>query len=153
MQELQNEIKLYVYMAGECDPHKCTASRLVKFGLVKPIYRIKELPRKCIILNPMATEVLSTRDREIAITRGIVAIDCSWKTAQIFFGKVRLKGAHRRLPRLIAVNPVNFGNPHILSTAEALAASLYILGFTSQAQKIMSIFKWGPHFFEINKIF
>ncbi len=151
MQELQDEIKLYVYMAGECDPRRCTASKLVKFGLVKPIYKVKELPRKCIVLNPIAMEVLSTKDKEIAIARGIIAIDCSWKTAQDFFNKVRLRGVHRRLPKLIAANPINFGNPHVLSTAEALAASLYILGFNSQAQRIMSIFKWGPHFFEINK--
>ncbi|MHC1600764.1 MAG: DUF367 family protein [Candidatus Nezhaarchaeales archaeon] len=151
MQEPQDKVKLYVYMARECDPRRCTATKLVKFGLVKPIYKVKELPRSCIVLNPMAADMLSIKDRGIAISRGIVAIDCSWKNAQDFFSKVRLKGVHRRLPKLIAANPVNFGNPHILSTAEALAASLCILGFTSQAQKILSIFKWGPHFFELNK--
>jgi len=147
----QSEIKLYVYIAEECDPKKCTANKLVRFGLVKPIYKIRDLPRNCIILNPLAEEELTLKDRELALRHGIIAIDCSWKNVQAFFSRVRIRGFHRKLPRLLAANPINFGVPHILSTAEALAASLYILGFKNQAKRLLSIFKWGPHFFELNK--
>jgi pre-rRNA-processing protein TSR3 len=144
-------VTLYTLMMEECDPEKCTANKLIKFNLVKPIYRVKEVPRGCIVLNPFAGEVLSIKDREIALRHGILAVDCSWKNAEDFFNRVRIKGSHRRLPRLIAVNPINFGNPYILSTAEALAASLYILGFEEQARDLLSAFKWGLHFFEVNK--
>ncbi|MEM2214595.1 MAG: DUF367 family protein [Candidatus Nezhaarchaeales archaeon] len=145
------KIKLYVLMLEECDPDKCTANKLVRFGLVKPLRRLKEVPRGCIVLNPLAEDYLSIKDREIAFQRGLLAVDCSWKSVQNFFNNVSIKGHHRRLPRLIAVNPINFGNPHILSTVEALAASLYILGFKDQAEELLSIFKWGSHFLKVNE--
>jgi len=147
----QGGVKLYVYMAEECDPRKCTANKLVRFGLVKPLYRVRDMPRGCIILNPMAIEELSPKDQGIAKSRGVIAVDCSWKRAQEFFSKVRLRGLHRRLPRLIAANPVNFGQPHVLSTAEALASALCILGFYSQALKLLSLFKWGETFIALNR--
>jgi len=147
----KDKVALYVLIMEECDPDKCTANKLVKFNLVKPIYRVKEVPRSCIVLNPLADEVLLIKDRATALRHGILAVDCSWKSVEYFFNRVKIKGSHRRLPRLIAVNPINFGNPYILSTAEALAASLYILGFENQAKEVLSIFKWGPHFFEVNK--
>ncbi|MDH5815767.1 MAG: DUF367 family protein [Candidatus Nezhaarchaeota archaeon] len=151
MHESQQKVKLYVLMVGECDPDKCTANKLVRFGLVKPIRRLKEVPRGCIVLNPLAENYLSAKDREIALQRGVLAVDCSWKSVQDFFNNVKIKGHHRRLPKLIAANPINFGNPHILSTVEALAASLCILGFKDQAEGLLSIFKWGPHFLKINE--
>ena len=147
----KDEVTLYVLIMGECDPEKCTANKLVKINLAKPIYRVKEVPHGCVVLNPLADEILSIKDRGIALRHGILAVDCSWKNAEDFFNRTRIKGSHRRLPRLIAVNPINFGNPHILSTAEALAASLYILEFEEHARNLLSKFRWGPHFFEVNK--
>ncbi|MDI9619936.1 MAG: DUF367 family protein [Candidatus Nezhaarchaeota archaeon] len=147
----QRAVRLYVYMAKECDPYKCTANRLVKVGLAKPIHRVKEIPRGCVILNPLAPETLSALDLEAALVHGITAIDCSWRSAEAFFSNVKLKGLHRSLPRLVAANPVNFGNPNALSTAEALAASLCVLGFRPQAERILSVFKWGLNFLEINR--
>lgn len=151
MYESQQKIKLYVLMVGECDPDKCTANKLVRFGLVRPIRKVREVPRGCIVLNPLADDCLSTKDREIALRRGVLAVDCSWMNVQDFFNNVKIKGFHRKLPKLIAANPINFGNPHILSTAEALAASLYILGFKEQAEELLSIFKWGPQFLKVNR--
>lgn len=151
MYELQRKIKLYVLMVEECDPDKCTANKLVKFGLVKPVHKVREIPRGCIVLNPLADDPLSIKDREIALQRGVLAVDCSWKSVQDFFNNVKIKGLHRKLPKLIAANPINFGNPYILSTVEALAASLYILGFKDQAEELLSIFKWGPHFLKVNE--
>ncbi len=55
------------------------------------------------------------------------------------------------MPVLIAGNPVNFGKPTKLTTVEALAAALFITGFTKEANQLLSMFKWGHTFIELNK--
>jgi pre-rRNA-processing protein TSR3 len=57
----------------------------------------------------------------------------------------------RALPFVLAANPVNYGKPFQLSTVEAFAAALYILGEVRQAKKILGIYTWGPHFLELNR--
>ena len=52
---------------------------------------------------------------------------------------------------MVAANPVNYGKVFKLSCAEALAGGLHILGYEEQAEYIMSKFKWGSNFFELNK--
>lgn len=52
---------------------------------------------------------------------------------------------------MVAANPVNYGKVFKLSCAEALAGGLRILGYEEQAEYIMSKFKWGSNFFELNK--
>jgi pre-rRNA-processing protein TSR3 len=46
---------------------------------------------------------------------------------------------------------VNTYKPIKLSTAEAIAGALYIMGFKDQARDVMSVFKWGPTFITLNK--
>jgi len=46
---------------------------------------------------------------------------------------------------------VNYGKPFKLTTLEAFAASLHILGEIDHAKEILNIYKWGPHFLELNK--
>jgi len=140
---------LYVYRIDEDDAKKCTAKKLAKFGLVKIIKNRKYLPKKAILLNPIAKKTLSKEDRHIT---NIVAIDCSWKNADEFFKNFKHKMLSRCLPYLIAVNPTNYGKPFMLSTVEALSAALYIFGNEEQAKQLLSKFKWGLGFLKLNKM-
>jgi pre-rRNA-processing protein TSR3 len=81
---------------------------------------------------------------------GLVAVDCSWERAQVVFG-TRLLGTGRRLPALLASNPVNYAKLHKLSSVEALAAALYILGFKDEASRLLASFKWGENFLTLNR--
>jgi pre-rRNA-processing protein TSR3 len=61
-----------------------------------------------------------------------------------------LHGINRRLPLLLAANPTNYSKAGLLSTAEALAGSLFILGYRRMAEELMNKFKWGHTFLELN---
>ena len=57
----------------------------------------------------------------------------------------------RTLPLLLAANPVNWGKPGKLTTVEALAAALYLMGQNHQATELLSKFRWGEQFMNLNK--
>ena len=57
----------------------------------------------------------------------------------------------RMLPLLLAANPVNWGKPGRLTTAEALATVLYLVGHADQAREVLGAFRWGQRFFELNQ--
>jgi len=143
-------IKLYVLRRPGCDPAKCTGLKLARKGLVKLILEAGRAPREALVLNPLAAGVLSPMDRGLAEAGGLMAVDGSWEDVYSLFS-ARLKGAHRRLPLLIAGNPVNYGKPHKLTTLEALAAALYILGLPEDAERLLSIYKWGSTFMSLNR--
>jgi pre-rRNA-processing protein TSR3 len=148
----QENINLYIYHLNQDDPRKCTATKLSKFGLAKVEHRLGLLPYGSVVLNPFAKKALSKEDLNLVIKHGILVLDCSWDRAEEMF-KILKKGKKmypRALPFLVAVNPVNYGKPFKLSTVEAFAAALIILGLKSQAERILSIYKWGPHFLELN---
>ena len=141
--------RLYVLQLRQDDPKKCTAAKLVKFRLARPLYKVRQVPQNCLTLNHFAQSSLLNKDRVQALKYGLVAIDCSWERVQTAFS-ARLPGRNIKLPTLLASNPVNYAKPNKLSSIEALAASLYIMGFQEQASKLLSIFKWGPHFLTLN---
>jgi pre-rRNA-processing protein TSR3 len=85
------------------------------------------------------------------VERGITALDCSWKRAQEIFKKRSTRELARRIPYLVAANPVRYGTPLELSTVEALSAALYIVGFEDQSLQLLDKFKWGPHFVNLNR--
>lgn len=142
-------MKIVVYDARECDPKRCTAHRIHRSGNVEMVYDIGDLPSKAILLDPFAERAISKADAKIARVHGLVALDCSWKKIKEFRGLGRLEA--RALPYLVAANPTNYGKPTILSTVEALAAALYILGERDLAKEMMGHFKWGDTFFDLNK--
>lgn len=93
---------------------------------------------------------MSPADHERVEQFGVVALDCSWEHAQKVMGE-HVRGTSRTLPILIAGNPVNYGKLTKLSTAEAIAAALYITGFKEEAHSMLEIFPWGHTFFELNQ--
>ena len=145
----RKEINISVYHARQCDPKKCSTLRLKHYNLVRVVHRISLLPQHAVILNPFSERALSPADRNRIMRRGLVAVDCSWNHAEQVF-KLSMKGASRCLPYLVAANPVNYGIPTKLSTVEALAAALCVAGFMDKARELLSTFKWGHNFIELN---
>ncbi|MGF3554672.1 MAG: DUF367 family protein [Thermoplasmatota archaeon] len=148
---MNEKIRLIIYHVNEDDPKKCTAKKLGRFGLADIVTNIKKTPKKAILLNPFAKKSISKEDLFIAKKNGILAVDCSWENAEHCFDFLNKRCIPRALPFLVAVNPVNYGKPFKLTTLEAFAASLYILGETEFAFEILKIYNWGPQFLEFNK--
>ncbi len=148
---MPGKIRIYVVRYGRDDPKKSTAMKLVRLGLARTV-PIKRVPRKAVVLDPFANIRISRADSDLIERHGIVVIDTSWKTGveDIKWFPKRV-GARRSLPLLKAANPINYGKPYRLSSAEALAAALYIAGFKEEALEILSKFKWGPEFLRINE--
>jgi pre-rRNA-processing protein TSR3 len=143
-------VPIYVYDEGQCDPKKCTAKKLVRLGMAIEIRHLRQSPRGCLVLDPSAEKAVSMEDKGIVQTNGILVMDLSWRNIDSF-PKV-VKGAFpRALPYLLAANPVNWGKPTKLSSAEAVAATLYIVGFMEQAKALLSKFSFGEQFLLLNQ--
>ena len=138
-------MKLQVLMFYQDDPKKCTAAKIVKFGLAKSI---KKISSKSLVLDPFSEVTLLPKDRELINT--LVGIDCSWNLAEKAFTK-KFNGIKRKLPPLLAGNPVNYSKLNKLTTVEALSASLHIMGFKKDALELLDKFKWGHTFYELNQ--
>ncbi|MFA4860798.1 DUF367 family protein [Methanoregula sp.] len=139
-------IPLYAFRDNSCDPRKCTVKKLEKAGLLKIFNRIPQIPRNSLLLDPTAEQALSPADRFV---KSITVLDCSWVVLDT--GKVSSWRIRRALPFLVAANPVNFGKPCTLSSVEALAAALFIMGEKEQAASILSKVNWGVRFLEVNE--
>jgi pre-rRNA-processing protein TSR3 len=140
-------MKLFAILFQQDDPSKCTASRLVKFRLVRRVNR----PRyRTLILNPFSKAYLFKKDRDL--TSDLCVIDCSWEKSREMLqeGKWRYYPFLRRLPALLAGNPINYAKLGKLSSVEALAGALVILGYNDQATTLLDKFKWGHTFYELN---
>ncbi|MFX1340080.1 MAG: DUF367 family protein [Promethearchaeota archaeon] len=143
-------LNIYCLHYNECDPKKCTALKLKKFNLLKIISSIRNSLTKAIILNPFSQTELTTEDRNLILKYGIIVLDCSWKNLLKLRNFEFSNG--RKLPPLIAANPVNYGKWEKLSSAEAIAAALFITNFEEEANLILSKFSWGKEFIKINKL-
>ncbi len=145
----QFPVRVNIYYAAQDDPKKNTALRLSRRGYARIVTKLRFLPKRAIVLNPFSEIAFSPADRERIEQFGLAALDCSWEHAQKVLGE-HVRGTSRCLPILIAGNPVNFGKLTKLTTAEAIAAALYIAGFQDASQEMLSIFTWGHTFFELN---
>ncbi len=143
------EIRLIAIIRGEDDPKKCTAAKLVRLGELKPIPSSR-VPHGSVVLDPEAEKSISREDLDAARAKGLLVVDVSWNKL-VRFPRIRSGLKRRALPFLLAANPTNFGKPQRLSSAEAVAASLYILGEKDHAERLMGKFKWGPTFIDINR--
>lgn len=146
-----NSIALVVYHTNEDDPKKCSAKKLHRFGYAVLVKNRRRLPHRAVLLHPYAEKSISREDLPDAKQFGLVALDCSWKSAEETFQALETTMAPRALPFLVAANPVNYGKPYQLSTLEAFAAALYILGEVSHAKEIVRIYTWGHRFLELNQ--
>lgn len=135
-------IRVYVLRLEQDDPRRATGAKLLRLKLAER-YRPS---RGSIVLNPLSMRYLCPRDRSLA--RAVVAVDASWRR----IGEVRWPpGIQRRLPFLVAANPVNYGVPEYLSTVEAIASALIILGYEELAFKLLYPFNWGAEFLRLNE--
>ena len=60
------------------------------------------------------------------------------------------KGVVRRIPALLAGNPVNYARLGRLSSVESMSACYYVLGEKKFAYSLLNKFKWGHTFLELN---
>ncbi len=146
-----------IFHANQCDPKKCTGVKTWRYfrqnkfpsiNGMRFVKRIPQIPRYSLILNPLADDILSYEDHKIIVQSGLTILDCSWNHAEEIFAKQFPN--LRRLPRLIAANPTNYGKPTKLTSVEALAAAFFLLRNKKAAKELMSIFKWGDQFLNLN---
>jgi len=141
-------VRLVAYDAGQCDPKKCTSKKLARFGLLTLVPRPTSIPPGAVLLTPTADRALSPADGPRAERHGLAVLDLSWKKGR--FPRAP-RAVPRALPYLLAANPVNYGKPFLLSSAEAFAAALVILGHGDEAREVLSKFSWGEQFLTLNR--
>lgn len=132
-------------MLKQDDPKKCTAAKLVKFGLARGVSKTQS---NTIILDPFAPQTIMKKDTSVA--KSITGIDCSWNLAENTFTR-RFHGIPRKLPPLLAGNPINYSKLNKLTTVEAIAGSVFILGYEQLAMDLLDKFSWGHTFYELNE--
>ncbi len=137
-------MNIQVFMLKQDDPKKCTAAKLVKFGLARGVTKTQS---NTIILDPFAQKTILRQDATIA--KSITGIDCSWNLAENAFTR-KFSGIPRKLPPLFAGNPVNYSKLNKLTTVEAIAGAAFILGYVQLALDLLGKFNWGHTFYELN---
>lgn len=141
-------VKLALWDFGQCDRKRCTGIRLVRHKMVREMRMKQRFAGVC--LSPLGRESVCKADAAYIAEHGLSVVDCSWnRIEETPIAKIRC-GPPKLLPFLVAANPVNYGRPAKLTCAEALAAALYICGWKEQSREVMSKFKWGHAFFQIN---
>jgi len=140
-------IPVIIHDKCQCDPKKCTAKRMLKFGLGKEAKTLSAIPSGSIILSPFSETALSPADI-VHARKGLVVIDLTWTNIDGFPRPKKVN--ERALPYLLASNPTNWGRPMELNSAEAVMASLIILGEREQAEQFLGRFNWAPEFIRLN---
>jgi pre-rRNA-processing protein TSR3 len=148
---VRGSIPLTVYYTAQDDPKKNTAVRMERKRLIRIVNDTKHIRDHMVLLNPFAKKAISREDLPTMQKFGLLGLDCSWKQAEAMFPILQGKVRSRALPFLVAASPARFGTPFELSTAEAIAAALYIVGEERHARRVMSVVPWGKTFFDINE--
>jgi len=173
------QMGIEVLMRYQDDPKKCTAARLVKAGLARKVTSAVG-GRKVIlnpycgkVLVPAdrhATRALvgidcswRLADAEFGVIvrgGGAPSRPHTYKRSSHPAGRAPrpalLPTSHpyantgRCLPPLLAGNSLNYARVGMLTTAEALAASLFIMGLDEQGHELLERFRWGHTFYELN---
>jgi len=138
-------MKINVLMFNQDDPKKCTAAKLVRLGLAKKITSSRS---KTMILHPFSPNTLLNKEK--TFIHSITGIDCSWNKAEKMF-EDKFNGIPRKLPPLLAGNPVNYSKLNKLTTVEALASAVFILGYDELCSNLLLKFNWGHTFLELNE--
>ena len=149
-----DEVPIHVIHLNQDDPKKCTARMMSAAGLAILHPNITGSPSRGILLDPTCGSIQGPEDcRIIDMGGSLVALDCSWKQIRSSIDSISSTTSlvRRTLPVLLAANPVSWGKPGRLSTAEAIAASLIILGRHSQGELILSQLPYGDEFVSLNK--
>ena len=137
-------MQINVLMFNQDDPKKCTAAKLVRFGLAK---KVTSLRSRTALLHPFSEKTLLNSEK--TAFNSITAVDCSWNKAEKMFQK-KYSGIPRKLPPLLAGNPVNYSKINKLTTVEALASAAFILGNKELCSDLLAKFNWGHTFLELN---
>ncbi|TDH73527.1 hypothetical protein CCR75_007657 [Bremia lactucae] len=141
-------VTLRMWDFQQCDSKRCTGRKLCRLGYIKSMKPGAHF--RGLVLSPAGKQIVSPADKPIVDGLGISVIDCSWAKVQELPYKQLRSGVHRLLPFLVAANSVNYGRPHKLSCAEAIAATLYIVGLKQEAVQVVDEFSWGAEFLKIN---
>ncbi|KAJ1618191.1 hypothetical protein T492DRAFT_1094725, partial [Pavlovales sp. CCMP2436] len=127
----------------QTDVRRDTGSKLKRHGAVSEL-RINQRWRG-LVLSSNGKRTISPENREVVASGGIAYVNCSWAKVdgEVPFAKMKSVGGERLLPFL-------YGQPMVLSSAEAFAAGLYTCGFKADARRVMASFKWGDSFWQLD---
>jgi pre-rRNA-processing protein TSR3 len=141
--------KIVLFEYKHNDPKRDSGMKLVRLGLAKSIRPGDAF--KGIVLSAEGRCVLSQADILLIKSAGIGAINCSWnrldEVTNIPGGNL---SRHRKLPFIVASNPINYGKAFKMNSAEALAAGLAIVGLREEAEKLTEKFSWSNEFWRLN---
>ena len=147
-------VPLHIIHLDQDDPKKCTAKKMQKFGNAILHNKVRKSPKRGFLLNPLSPEILGPDDTNMVnLGASIVALDCSWKQIDESLHIIQkdTKLINKTLPLVLAANEVSWGKVGRLSTVEAFAISLWVLGKEEQARDILKPFRFGEQFIELNK--
>ena len=144
-------VRVVLWEFGQNDAKRDSGSKLVRLGLASSQKIGSSRSFNGIVLSSEATTVLSAADADIVAKHGVAGINCSWnRLGEIPFGTLGKARHQRVLPFLVAANPVNYGRPFKMNTAEAVAAALVIVGADLDANALLEPFAYGQEFLKLN---
>lgn len=147
---MKGAIRVVVYYTAQDDPRKNTALKMRNKGHAAVVDDLRKVPRQSVLLNPFAKKSISKEDLPALRKSGLVALDCSWAQAEEAFPLLQGEVRSRALPFLVAANPARFGTPFELSTIEAVAAALFIVGEERQARRVLAAVPFADTFWATN---